>query len=315
MEYPRQVLHCWLLGLLASFPRVLAWGKDGHYATCKIAEGLLAEDAALAVKKLLPEYANGDLASLCSWPDEIRHFHQWRWSSPLHYIDTPDFKCNYEYSRDCHDFTGNEGRCVAGAIYNYTAQLTTFADPASEGKYNLTEALLFLSHFMGDIHQPLHVGFTGDEGGNTIIVRWFKRKSNLHHIWDNMIIETAIKDYYDSDLLLMIQSMERNITEDWSADIASWRNCNFNQMVCPNPYASESIKLACKFAYRNATPGTTLRATQKKEKKRRCSILGWVIKIGIGYFFDKTIISRSPLFLIIVILLYHTWDFCCYTSQ
>ncbi|XP_020521113.1 endonuclease 4-like isoform X5 [Amborella trichopoda] len=297
---------------MVSINELVYWGIGFK---SKEIEGLLAEDAALAVKKLLPEYANGDLASLCSWPDEIRHFHQWRWSSPLHYIDTPDFKCNYEYSRDCHDFTGNEGRCVAGAIYNYTAQLTTFADPASEGKYNLTEALLFLSHFMGDIHQPLHVGFTGDEGGNTIIVRWFKRKSNLHHIWDNMIIETAIKDYYDSDLLLMIQSMERNITEDWSADIASWRNCNFNQMVCPNPYASESIKLACKFAYRNATPGTTLRATQKKEKKRRCSILGWVIKIGIGYFFDKTIISRSPLFLIIVILLYHTWDFCCYTSQ
>jgi hypothetical protein len=42
--------------------------------------------------------------------------------------------------------------------------------------------LLFLSHFMGDIHQPMHVGFTSDEGGNTINLRWFRRKSNLHHV-------------------------------------------------------------------------------------------------------------------------------------
>ena len=47
---------------------------------------------------------------------------------------------------------------------------------------NLTESLMFLAHFVGDIHQPLHVGFEEDEGGNTIIVHWYRRKSNLHHV-------------------------------------------------------------------------------------------------------------------------------------
>ena len=47
------------------------------------------------MKELLPESAEGDLANVCSWPDEIRfHYH---WSSALHYVDTPDFRCNYEY--------------------------------------------------------------------------------------------------------------------------------------------------------------------------------------------------------------------------
>lgn len=56
---------------------------------------LLTEDAKAVVRHLLPDYAGGDLASLCSWPDEIRfHYH---WSGALHYVDTPDFKCNYEY--------------------------------------------------------------------------------------------------------------------------------------------------------------------------------------------------------------------------
>lgn len=50
------------------------------------------------MKKLLPEYANGELAAVCSWPDEIKRLPQWRWTSGLHFADTPDYKCNYEYS-------------------------------------------------------------------------------------------------------------------------------------------------------------------------------------------------------------------------
>lgn len=60
-------------------------------------QGYLTEEALAAVKGLLPEYAEGDLAEVCSWPDQIRfHYH---WSSALHYVDTPDFKCNYKYCR------------------------------------------------------------------------------------------------------------------------------------------------------------------------------------------------------------------------
>eukprot|EP00262_Sarcandra_glabra_P007588 TRINITY_DN20483_c0_g1_i1.p1 TRINITY_DN20483_c0_g1~~TRINITY_DN20483_c0_g1_i1.p1 ORF type:complete len:298 (+),score=37.20 TRINITY_DN20483_c0_g1_i1:219-1112(+) len=247
-----------VLILLQLLPRTLAWGKEGHYATCKIAEGLLTEEAAAAVKILLPNYAEGDLAAVCSWADEIRYKYKWRWTGSLHYVDTPDFKCNYGYCRDCHDSAGHKDVCVSGAIYNYSTQLTGYQDSDSEWKYNLTEALLFLSHFIGDIHQPLHVGFLGDEGGSSIIVRWYRRKTNLHHVWDTMIIESAMKKFYDSDLAIMIQSIQRNILDGWNADIAVWENCMSNQTVCPDPYASESISLACKYAYRNATPGSTL---------------------------------------------------------
>ena len=59
----------------------------------------MSREASEAVKSLLPEYANGDLASVCSWPDEVSHRAGWRWSSPLHYVDTPDFRCNYDYCR------------------------------------------------------------------------------------------------------------------------------------------------------------------------------------------------------------------------
>ncbi|KAG2689808.1 hypothetical protein I3760_09G156700 [Carya illinoinensis] len=247
------------LGFLLFVPGILGWGKEGHYAVCKIAEGYLTEDALTAVKTLLPESAGGDFAAICSWPDEIRHNFHWRWSSALHYVDTPDFSCNYKYCRDCHDSAGHKDICVTGAINNYTMQLSSSYQEANlKLQYNLTEALMFLSHFIGDVHQPLHVGFTEDKGGNTIIVRWYRRKTNLHHVWDDMIIDSALKTFYGSDLEIMIQSIQRNITDGWSTDLALWENCSDNDTVCPDPYASESISLACKFAYRNATPGTTL---------------------------------------------------------
>nr|XP_043610324.1 endonuclease 4-like isoform X2 [Erigeron canadensis] len=197
-------LCCWIKGtfaiLLLLIPGNLGWGKEGHYATCKIAESFLSEEALKAVKELLPENAEGNLSSVCSWPDQIKYQYKWRWTSELHYVDTPDFRCNYDYSRDCHDSSGVKDRCVTGAIYNYTEQLVTGYNASNSAvQYNLTEALMFLSHYIGDVHQ-----------------------------------------------------------DTWSNDFLSWTNCSSGEEVCPDPWASESIKCSCNYAYRNATPGSTL---------------------------------------------------------
>ncbi|MBA0836711.1 hypothetical protein Goarm_008906, partial [Gossypium armourianum] len=208
----------------------------------------LTKDALATVKELLPNSARGELASVCSWADDVRwHYH---WSSPLHYVDTPDFKCNYKYCRDCHDTAGHKDRCVTGAIFNYTKQLFSAYQgysPQLSCKFvispdNLTEALMFLAHFIGDVHQVCAL----------LLV-----PLNLK-VWDTMIIDSAVKTLYGSDLATMIQAIQRNITDAWSNDVSSWKNCGHNQTVCPNVYASESVRMACKFAYRNATPGSTL---------------------------------------------------------
>ncbi|MFQ6639319.1 hypothetical protein Gotur_015969 [Gossypium turneri] len=254
-----------LLVLMQLLHGVFGWGKDGHLAVCKIAEEYLTKDALATVKELLPDSARGELASVCSWADDVRwHYH---WSSPLHYVDTPDFKCNYKYCRkfkswmligDCHDTAGHKDRCVTGAIFNYTKQLFSAYQgysPQLSCKFvispdNLTEALMFLAHFIGDVHQVCAL----------LLV-----PLNLK-VWDTMIIDSAVKTLYGSDLATMIQAIQRNITDAWSNDVSSWKNCGHNQTVCPNVhdelpiyrYASESVRMACKFAYRNATPGSTL---------------------------------------------------------
>ncbi|KAI4342965.1 hypothetical protein MLD38_027523 [Melastoma candidum] len=219
------------------------WSKEGHVMTCQIAQSLLKPDVAEVVGHLLPAYAKGDLSSLCIWPDQIRHWHKYHWTSSLHFIDTPDDACSFDYS---------------SAVQNFTSQLLHYKDGTADRRYNMTEALLFLSHFMGDIHQPMHVGFSSDEGGNTIELHWFHRKSNLHHVWDRDIILTAAADYYEKDMSLLLQDIEANYTDGvWSDDTSSWTNCD-DLLSCPLQYAGESISLACKWAYKGVQPGVTL---------------------------------------------------------
>ncbi|PIN22062.1 nuclease S1 [Handroanthus impetiginosus] len=240
--------------LLFCVPFAYGWGIDGHLIICRLAQLRLSETAAEAVSQLLPAYANNDLGSVCSWADRVKF--RYHWSSPLHYIDTPDNVCTYEYNRDCKDEDGIQDRCVAGAINNYTTQLLSYGKANSASQYNLTEALLFLSHFIGDIHQPLHVGFTSDRGANTIDVRWYRRKEVLHHVWDNNIIETAEQRFYDSNVDELIDALQKNITTVWSKQAKAWEACS--KTACPDVYASEGIKAACDWAYKGVKEGSVL---------------------------------------------------------
>lgn len=59
----------------------------------------MTKEALAAVKGLLPESAGGDLAAVCSWPDDVRRTPNYRWSAGLHFVNPPDFECNYNYDR------------------------------------------------------------------------------------------------------------------------------------------------------------------------------------------------------------------------
>ncbi|PKA63533.1 Endonuclease 2 [Apostasia shenzhenica] len=246
-----------LLVLVFFFPAAChGWGVDGHYIVCQIAQEKLSETTAVAVNDLLPDYAKNNLSSLCSWADHVKFI--FPWSSELHYVNVPDDSCTYNYSRDCKDESGVQGRCVSGAIFNYTSQLLTYRNSSFDIKYNLTQALLFLSHFVGDVHQPLHVGHTTDKGGNTIDVHWYTKKTVLHHVWDGGIIETVEEDFYDSNVDDYTDALNKNITGEWSDQISKWQSCSGNQITCPDIYASESISAACDWAYKNVTEGSVL---------------------------------------------------------
>jgi hypothetical protein len=148
---------------------VNGWGATGHSLVAKIAQTMLTTDSAKFVRDYLPWYTAGDLSMLASWPDTIIYpntnpvdYLNWQWSKELHYVNTPDWVCKYDRNRDCNWASGQD--CVDGAIQNFTGRLAK----KEQTDIQRQEALKFLVHFIGDIHQPLHGGFTTDRGGNLI---------------------------------------------------------------------------------------------------------------------------------------------------
>ena len=48
----------------------------------------------------------------------------------------------------------------------------------------------FIGHFIGDIHQPMHIGYPHDRGGNDHLLEFADgRKTNMHSLWDGQNIE------------------------------------------------------------------------------------------------------------------------------
>jgi len=154
-----------LLFLFENFIQVYGWGPVGHSIIVRLGQSQLSNSAPEWIRSLTPWHWNGNLSAMASWADDIIYensnptgYDNWQWTRELHYINTPDWGCNYKAERDCID-----DNCVAGAIKNYTKRLENEFDDIQ-----LKEALYFLIHFVGDIHQPLHTGFTNDRGGNSI---------------------------------------------------------------------------------------------------------------------------------------------------
>lgn len=154
------------------------------------------------------------LESVAPWADQVRDEPAFEgWSPPLHFINTPDWQCAFTPATDC-----TNDRCLYGAILNYTARATKMT---GEQQY---EALKFLDHFLGDIHQPLHVAFASDYGGNSIKGTFFGESENLHHIWDYNILNTRITRDFSGDQDTYINYLVSQIKGDWAANAT--RTCD-----------------------------------------------------------------------------------------
>jgi len=239
-------------GVVARIPP-LKWGQVGHSLVAAVAQAFLNTSAQTAVTFLLPE-SNGSMAAVASWADQIRH--NYTWSGQLHYIDTPDWLCNYSYDRDCQ-YGGVMGVCVDGAVKNYTLRLL---DP-SLSFFQLNEALKFLIHFIGDIHQPLHCGFTSDEGGNTFKGVFNGHKINLHQVWDSYIIYERLDNDFSGDATAYLNYFISQIMGPWNSLANGWMTCNSPTPMfdCSTEWGDESITAACQYSYVEADGKTHIK--------------------------------------------------------
>ena len=165
--------------LSVAYP-AFGWWAEGHQIVAGIAAQRLNPKAKAAVAAILPE--GQTLESLAAWADEIRKDR--KETGPWHYIDIPTGEPRGDWSKYCP-----EQSCIATAIPKMEK---TLRDPAATREQR-DEALRFLVHFVGDMHQPLHVGERSDHGGNTVKVAFDGQSLNLHAAWDGKLMEAWFK--------------------------------------------------------------------------------------------------------------------------
>lgn len=160
-----------------------AYDAMGHRIIADIAYHNLTEKAKSQVDKVLGK--NG-IVYEATWADEVRSDNKYAYSYQWHYQDLDD---NMN-SADIQKLLNNpkaEGEYLFFAIDSLTKRLKSSKNDA--------EALKFLVHFVGDLHQPMHMGRKDDKGGNKVDFNWFGRKTNLHSVWDGAIIENQKMSY------------------------------------------------------------------------------------------------------------------------
>ncbi len=165
--------------LLALWPLPAAgWGDFGHKLVCEIAFQELSTSAREKVKALIRLDRDFRLFSdACTWPDHPRK------RGAEHFINVPRETATIEDSR-----CPQAEQCLFTAIED---DLRVLADARSSDLQKL-EAVKFLGHWVGDLHQPLHVSFLDDRGGSNI------REQGplgvpLHTIWDHSIVVSRLR--------------------------------------------------------------------------------------------------------------------------
>ncbi|WP_075603727.1 S1/P1 nuclease [Saccharicrinis aurantiacus] len=161
--------------------QVRAWGSTGHRAIAKIAYQQLSEKTKAEIEALL---GSDYIPIVANWADEIRSEKDNKLGKLPHYVNMPLDK----------DYQSSE-KNSSGDIVTIIEDMKQTLQSDNSSVEDKIIALKMLVHLVGDAHQPMHVGLSEDLGGNKVEVNWFGKKTNLHKLWDEEIIDYSRLSY------------------------------------------------------------------------------------------------------------------------
>ncbi len=156
-----------------------AWGDAGHRMVCHVAWDSLQDKQRGEVKELLGAAGEAEFAEACAWA--IHHRNEHPETKGWHVLYVPKDARKVDATRDCPEKTS----CLIREIDRNLAILKSGA-PREER----ATALKFLAHFVGDIHEPLRVGFAEDRGGEGIPATFVGKATTMGAMWDEGILAT-----------------------------------------------------------------------------------------------------------------------------
>lgn len=202
------LLICFLL--IPTLNARAKWGPTGHRAVGEIASKHLTSKTKRELKKLLK---GESLALASTFGDEIKSDKRYDKFYTWHYINMP-MEADYDVSKQNPD-----GDLVSGIEYCKSVIKDQNASDEDKAFY-----LKLLIHFIGDLHQPMHVGLEEDKGGNDFKVQWFYKDTNLHSVWDSKMIDDYGMTYSElaknAEVLTkdQIKELQKGTVIDWVND-------------------------------------------------------------------------------------------------
>ena len=207
----KKILLVWL-SLFAS--AVFGWGAEGHRITALMAEDMLSPRARIAVNQLLD---GGSLTEAALYMDVYRDAlkREIPGSERWHFNNIPV----------CGEFTGAipcpDGHCASTQI---PRQFAILADQTKTKEERL-QALRFMIHLVGDIHQPLHAADDNDLGGNRkpVLMPGAEFPRNLHAVWDSDIVKVATRGLAEATVAQELITQHKKDFANWMrGDVIAW---------------------------------------------------------------------------------------------
>jgi hypothetical protein len=191
----------------------LPWSFAGHRVVCEIAFQELDTDVRAEVLRLtraFNEYRT--FAESCVWADtrEAKDVYN------SHWVNT-----------QAGDDEITMADCPADCIIRHLETETVRLADGTGGDADRARSLMFVAHFVGDIHQPLHIAYASDRGGNTHEITNASGSANLHSVWDGFFIRDRARDWrqYGQALHDDVHAIDRTLWADASA--LAWANETF----------------------------------------------------------------------------------------
>lgn len=212
-----------ILIAIATPSNSFAWGKRGHDMVAQVAYNYLDTSTRI----ILMEYLDGmTIQEAANWMDEVKGDKKYDYLRKLHYI-------NAERGQK---ITATNEENIIGMLTKTIEELKNYKTLTKE---EVKIKLCIVFHLVGDLHQPLHVGYGEDKGGNNYQINFYGKGTNLHSFYDSGIIE--YKNITLPQCLNAKNFTKEELSEIEQIDVVAW--ANQSRSFLPIIYKTNSNKV------------------------------------------------------------------------
>lgn len=208
-----------------------AFDLPRHAALCDMAYQQVSPQTRAHIDALIKQAPVRNFAEGCGWADTIREQKRWSHTKPWHFLNVA------RTAKEVHKSDCPSSGCVLSAIEDMQQRLQN--SPNTDW-----QALLFLAHFIGDLHQPMHISFADDRGGNRTNILTNRGRSNLHQWLDGDLWGRTRWQTQATDWLADITPSERNKWQqatllEWATESLALTQQRYRELPAKNQTLSE----------------------------------------------------------------------------